>query len=365
MGADLRRTPLWEHHREGGGKLVGFAGWEMPIHYAGGQLVEHEAVRADAGLFDVSHMGRYWIGGRGAFAYVQKLITNDLERIGPGQLLYSPLCLETGGIIDDVTVYKFEPGCLMVVNAGNRQAVMDWLVTNRPPDVTLVDRSDGWAQLALQGPRAQERLAPLVVEDLEQIGYYHHGRCTVRGFPDVLISRNGYTGEDGFEIYLPSEEAAGLWGALTDRGVKPVGLGARDTLRFEMCFALYGNELDRVTTPLEAGLSWTVKLKKADFIGRAALAKQKEEGLRKTLIGFEVKGSRLARHGHPILHEGSTVGVVTSGGPCPSLANKGMGLGYVPPALAAVGTPLAVDVRGAAVEAVVVGRPFYKSGSHR
>ena len=365
MGGECRRTPLWEHHHKGGAKMVGFAGWDMPIQYPTGQLKEHEIVRTDAGIFDVSHMGRYWIGGAGAFSFVQGIITNDLDKAVPGQLLYSPICTEGGGVVDDVTVYRFETGVLMVVNASNRQKVWDWLESRKSPGVTLEDRSDGWGQIALQGPRAQERLAPLVEEDLEQIGYYRHARCRVRGLPDVLISRNGYTGEDGFEIYLPSAETGDLWDALIDRGARPIGLGARDTLRFEMCYALYGNELDLETTPLEAGIGWTVKLKKSGFVGRDVLLRQKEGGVPKTLVGFEVQGARFPRHGQVILHAGQPVGVVTSGGPCPSLGNKGMGLGYVRPDLAAAGTPLTIDVRGSVVAAAVVERPFYKHGSHR
>ncbi len=365
MGGELRRTPLWANHREGGARMVGFAGWEMPIQYPTGQLKEHEIVRSDAGIFDVSHMGRYWIGGAGAFPFVQGLITNDLEKASPGQLLYSPVCYENGGVVDDVTVYRFETGVLMVVNASNRQAVWDWLLSHKPSDVVMEDRSDGWGQIALQGPRSQERLAGLVAEDLEGIGYYRHGRCTVLGRADVLISRNGYTGEDGFEIYLPSADAAGLWEALLERGARPIGLGARDTLRLEMCYALYGNELDDQTTPLEAGLGWTVKMKKGDFIGRAVMARLKEEGLPKLLAGFEVAGARIARHGQTILHDGHPVGIVTSGGPCPSLGNRGLGLGFVRPDLAVTGTPLSIDVRGTMVEALVTERPFYKHASHR
>lgn len=365
MGGELRKTPLWAHHHKGGARMVGFAGWDMPIQYQTGQLKEHEIVRTDAGIFDVSHMGRYWIGGAGAFPFVQKLITNDLERAVAGQLLYSPVCTDSGGIVDDVTVYRFETGVLMVVNASNRAPMWDWLMSHKPADVVMEDRSDGWGQIALQGPRSQERLAALVAEDLEGIGYYRHSRCTLRGRPDVLISRNGYTGEDGFEIYLPAEDAPGLWEALLERGARPIGLGARDTLRFEMCYALYGNELDSATTPLEAGLGWTVKMKKGDFIGRPVMARQKDEGLPKLLAGFEVTGARMARHGQTILHEGRPVGIVTSGGPCPSLGNKGMGLGFVRPELAETGTRLAIDVRGTTVDAVVTERPFYKHASHR
>jgi aminomethyltransferase len=366
MGEELRKTPLWDHHHRGGARMVGFAGWDMPIQYSTGQIKEHEIVRTDAGVFDVSHMARFWVRGPGAVPFVNGLITNDLEKAAPGQLIYSPMCLETGGVVDDVTVYRFDMEVLVVANASNKQPVWDWLVRHKPADVTLVDRSDELAQLAVQGPRAQERMKSLVKEDLDPVGYYRHGWFTLLGKPDVLISRNGYTGEDGFEVYLPAVDAGAFFGALLENGVRPIGLAARDTLRFEMCYALYGQELDRETTPLEAGLGWTVKLKKAaDFIGKQALVREKQEGLRKTLVGFEVKGPRAARHGQTILHEGKPIGVVTSGGPCPSLGNKGMGLGFVRSDLTAAGTTLSVDVRGAMVEVTVVERPFYKTASHR
>jgi aminomethyltransferase len=338
----------------------------MPIQYSTGQLKEHEIVRTDAGVFDVSHMARFRVTGAGAIRFVNGLITNELEKAVPGQLIYSPMCIETGGVVDDVTVYRFQDEALVVANASNKKAVWDWMTAHKPADVTLTDRSDELAQLAVQGPRAQERIAPLIEEDLESIGYYRHGLFTLMGKPGVLISRNGYTGEDGFEVYVPAADAGAFWGALLEQGVRPIGLGARDTLRFEMCYALYGQELDRETTPLQAGLAWTVKLKKpADFIGKSALVSEKEAGLAKTLVGFEVKGPRAARHGQTILRDGTAVGIVTSGGPCPSIANKGMGLGFVRPDLAAVGTPLQVDVRGTIVEATVVERPFYKHASHR
>ena len=344
--------------------MVGFAGWEMPIQYEMGILKEHEAVRTRAGMFDVSHMGRYWVGGPGAHAFIQRLITNDLDRIGADQLLYTPLCLETAGVIDDITVYKMTDGCLVVANASNRAPVWDWFSSRKPAEVILEDWSDRLAQVALQGPLAQEILQPLVAEDLDPIGYYHHADRTLNGAPGVLISRNGYTGEDGFEVYVPAERAVTLWDALRERGAAPIGLGARDTLRMEMTYALYGNELDRETTPLEAGLGWTVKMKKPDFVGKAALEAQKANGLKKSLVGFEASGNRFPRHGQAILSGDSIVGTVTSGGFCPSI-KKGMGLGYVRPDLTAVGTKIAIDVRGERVEASVTERPFYKNASHR
>ena len=221
--AELRRTPLWEHHTKGGARMVGFAGWEMPIQYPTGQLKEHEIVRTDAGLFDVSHMGRFWFEGPGAVAFVQELITNDLDRAVPGQLLYSALCHDEGGMIDDVTVYRFDDTCLMVVNASNLAKAGTGSAPACVPAIVFEDRSDALAQLALQGPRAQERFAPLVEGDLDSIGYYRHGRFTVLGVPDVLVSRNGYTGEDGFEIYLPAADAGKVWSACSTAARGPSG----------------------------------------------------------------------------------------------------------------------------------------------
>jgi len=371
MGGALKRTPLFAEHVRLEGKLVEFNGWEMPLQYAG-ILREHEAVRTAAGLFDVSHMGRFEISGPGAVAFINYVITNDLEKAAPNQLLYAAVCAETGGVLDDVTVYRMPDRVLMVANAGNLQRIWAWLEKQaagwKGAAVSLKDRSGELAQVAFQGPKTEPILAPLVEGDLAGLGYYRHLTARVAGIDGVLLSRNGYTGEDGFEIYAPAAEGARLWNAILEagksEGAMPVGLGARDTLRMEMGYALYGNELNLETTPLEAGIGWTVKLKKPDFVGKPVLARQKAEGLKKALVGFEVEGNRYARGGQALLRDGRAVGTVTSGGFCPSV-KKGMGLGYVPPDLTAAGTVLAADVRGTAVPVRVVDKPFWKHASHK
>jgi aminomethyltransferase len=372
MGGALKRTPLFAEHESSGAKLVDFNHWEMPLQYRSGILKEHETVRTTAGVFDVSHMGRFEIDGPGAVAFINHLITNDLEKAADNQLIYTPMCNEQGMILDDVTVYRMPARVLMVANAGNLERIWNWLEKQSAAwtgdVVRLRDRSGELAQIAFQGPLTEEIFAPMVDADLKGLGYYRHLMAWVHGIPGVVVSRNGYTGEDGFEIYLPGGRAAELWRALLeagkDRAVTPIGLGARDTLRLEMTYALYGNELDLETTPLEAGLQWTVKLKKSDFVGKAALERQKADGLKKALAGLAVEGNRMPRHGQEILFEGKPVGRVTSGGFCPSL-KAGLGLGYVPPALSAVGTKLQLDVRGTSVPAQVVERPFYKNASHK
>lgn len=372
MGGGLQRTPLYDEHVRHQAKLVEFNGWEMPVQYPTGILREHEMVRTGAGLFDVSHMGRFELRGPGAVAFVSWLITNDLEKASTEQLLYAAVCAPDGGILDDVTVYRLPDRVMIVANAGNLVRIREWIERQIPawtgPAVSFRDRSGELAQIAFQGPKTEQVLAPLVEGDLAAVGYYRHLTARTAGIPDVLISRNGYTGEDGFEIYLPAAEGPKLWRALIEAGAPveagPIGLGARDTLRLEMCYALYGNELNTDITPLEAGLGWTVKLKKNDFIGKPALVAQKEAGLKRVLAGFEIDGNRFARHGQKILAGGEEAGFVTSGGFLPSV-KKGMGLGYVPPALAAIGTEIAIDVRGALVPARIVERPFWKHASHK
>lgn len=361
----MRRTPYHEIHKRNGGKLVPFAGWEMPVQFPSGIVREHLTVRRAAGLFDVAHMGRIEFRGPGAIDYVNYLITNDLRKIEAGQLLYSALCNEEGGIIDDVTVYHLGDRALMVANAANAATVLDWVRVRQPAGVTIEDLTESLTQVALQGPRAEELLGAPFAEAVRDVGYYEHTRVTWQG-AEVLISRNGYTGEDGFEIYVPRERAVALWEALIEWGqavgLAPVGLGARDSLRMEVNYALYGHELSTTTTPLEAGLRWVVKLKKQEFIGQAALLRQKAAGVPRKLIGLEVDGKRLPRQQYAILIAGHEVGVVTSGGYCPSL-EKGMGMGFVPPDQTAVGTELEIDARGTRLPGRIVERPFYKDGS--
>ncbi|MCK4414107.1 MAG: glycine cleavage system aminomethyltransferase GcvT [Candidatus Eisenbacteria sp.] len=364
---EVRETPYHEIHRRNGGRMVPFAGWEMPVQFPQGIIHEHLQVRSAAGLFDVSHMGRFRLGGSGALAFANHLITNDLAKIKGRQLLYSALCNPEGGIIDDVTLYHLGDAALVVANAANAAKVWEWIAAHRPSGVDIEDLTGELAQVALQGPRAAEALPEPFGSAVRDLGYYHHTRVAWQG-AEILISRNGYTGEDGFEIYVPATLAVPFWEALIEAGqgigLEPVGLGARDSLRFEVNYALYGNELSLETTPLEAGLRWVVKFKKDDFIGKEALLAQREAGVPRTLVGFEMQAKRLARHGYPIRVGDTEIGFVTSGGYCPSL-KKGMGMGYVTPEHKAVGTQLSIDARGTALAARVVERPFYKEGSVR
>jgi aminomethyltransferase len=363
----LKRTALYDTHRALGARLVPFAGWEMPVQYRG-VLEEHEAVRTRAGLFDVSHMGELVVEGPGALAAVQRVITNDASALAVGQVQYACLCRESGGAVDDLTAYRLGPErFLLCVNASNTDKDHDWIVAQagRTPGATVANRSDRYSLLALQGPRAEAILGRVTRLDLPALGYYRCAEADVAGAP-AIVSRTGYTGEDGFELYLPWEAGPAVWARLLEvgeqEGLQPVGLGARDTLRLEMKYALYGHELDDETTPLEAGLGWVVKLDKGDFVGREALARQKAEGVRKKLVGFVVEGSGIARAEAPIFAAGGQrpVGRVTSGTMSPSL-RKPIGLGYVPPELAAVGTPLGVEVRGRRIAARVARTPFVPS----
>lgn len=380
MGTGLLRTPLHAEHLRHGAKMVPFGGWDMPLHYAPGILEEHEAVRSRVGLFDVSHMGRYEFAGPGAVPFANSLIANNLAKLEPGRLLYAAVCADSGGVLDDVTVYRRADTVWFVVNASNRATIWNWIERCRPEwkgeSFTVRDRSSELAQIALQGPRAQTIAQPAAADDLDPVGYYHFLETTLFDVP-ALVSRNGYTGEDGFEIYFAADAAPQLWRSLFEagqrEGLMPAGLGCRDTLRLEMGYCLYGNELGPEVSPLEAGIGWTVKLKREQpFHGQAALQAEKERGARRTLIGFEVPGKRLARHGQSILRPAAganaesaqVVGQVTSGGFSPSL-QRGIGLGLVHPDCAEIGMQLEVDVRGARVPVTVVERPFYKNASHR
>jgi aminomethyltransferase len=363
-----RRTPLYDAHRRAGGKLVEFAGWELPIQFKG-IIEEHLAVRSAAGLFDVSHMGEVFIEGPKALEAVQRLITPDVAKGRDGQAFYSGLLNERGGFVDDVVCYRFsEQKLLLVVNAANRDKDSAW-IADHAGGATVSDQSDAWAQLALQGPKAQAILARLTKIALEDIAWYrfHPGPAEVAGVP-CLLTRTGYTGEDGFELYCPPERAIALWDALLDvgtaEGLVPCGLGARDSLRLEMRYALYGNDIDGDHTPLEAGLGWIVRMDKGDFIGREALARQKASGLKRKLAGFTTTDKTIPRHGYRLLKDGLPIGLVTSGTQSPSL-KKPIGLGYVPAELSAEGSTFEVEVRGRAAGAVVVKTPFYQPPSRR
>jgi aminomethyltransferase len=359
----LKRTPLYELHRAAGAKFVDFGGWEMPVQYAS-ILDEHRAVRTSVGLFDVSHMGEIEIAGPRALEVVQRLSTNDASKLEVGQVQYSTLCYPHGGIVDDLTVYRLGPEhFLFCVNAANIDKDFAWIVEQTHGDADVTNTSAQIAQLALQGRRAQATLQPLCDLALETVRYYWFAKGRVKGI-EALISRTGYTGEDGFEIYCPAAEGPQLWRALLEAGapyqIKPIGLGARDTLRLEMGYALYGNDITADTTPLQAGLSWIVKLNKGDFIGRESLVKERGEGIKRRLIGLEMIDRGVARAHYHILADGEVVGEVTSGTMSPSL-NKSVGLGYVRTECATVGRLVQVDIRGKPAQARVAATPFYPS----
>jgi aminomethyltransferase len=340
--------------------MVEFAGWDMPVQYAG-ILEEHEAVRTRAGLFDVSHMGEVVFRGPKALEAVQRVFTNDLSRCIDGQAQYGCLCRDSGGIVDDVVVYRRSgEDVLVCVNAGNRQKDYEWL-RDHAGGADVRNESDDWAQLALQGPLAAQLLQRLTNVNLSALKPFRFAPGEVAAAA-CLVARTGYTGEDGFEMFCPSADAPRLWDAILEAGahekVMPCGLGARDSLRLEMAYRLYGQDMTDDTTPLEAGLGWVVKLDKGDFVGRAALVRQKEQGLARKLVGFVLTDPGIARHGYPVLQDGRKVGEVTSGTKSPTLKLP-IGLAYVPPALAAEGSTFHVEIRGRPAAAKVVKTPFY------
>ncbi|HVR30208.1 MAG TPA: glycine cleavage system aminomethyltransferase GcvT, partial [Thermoanaerobaculia bacterium] len=317
MTADgLKRTPLHRCHLEAGGRLVEFAGWEMPVSYSG-ILAEHLAVRRAAGLFDVSHMGEIRIDGPGAERFVDWLTPNRVRGLAPGRAQYSALLSEAGTYVDDLLVYRLgRDAILLVVNAANAEKDLAWIAQRAPDDAAVEDVSDATALLALQGPRAQEILEPLVAVDLEALRSFRLVSTSIAGAAGI-VSRTGYTGDDGFEIFVGAEEAAALWDRLLEAGrglgLEPAGLGARDSLRLEAGLCLYGHEIDETVTPLEAGLDWMVKLEGEDFLGRDALLRQREQGVRRRLVGLELAGRRIARAGAAVWSAGRRVGTVTSG----------------------------------------------------
>jgi aminomethyltransferase len=362
--SSLRRTPLYDTHKALGAKLVPFAGWEMPVQYAG-ILAEHHAVRTGVGVFDVSHMGEFEVTGPDRNALVNRVTCNDVAALEPGGVQYSALLTPEGTFVDDCTVYRFEDKLMIVVNASNVARAWEHIVKQKGgANVRLKDISDEVGLLALQGPGAQALLQPLADRRLDDIGYYHFQVGKVAG-AQCFISRTGYTGEDGFELYCRDRDTVAIWEALTAAGAKPIGLGARDTLRLEMGYALYGNDIDDTITPLEAGLGWIVKLDKgAPFMGNKALRDQKARGVTRKLVGFRLEGRGIPRHGYPVHWEGREVDVVRSGTMSPSLGQP-IGTTYLPAAAAKVGTRFEVDIRGERVPAEVVKRPFWTKGSAR
>ncbi|HUO86393.1 MAG TPA: glycine cleavage system aminomethyltransferase GcvT [Thermoanaerobaculia bacterium] len=364
--AGLRRTPLHDLHVAAGARMVPFAGWEMPVQYAG-VVDEHRAVRTAAGLFDVSHMGEVRVRGKGAEAFLDHLTPNDVARLPVGRAHYSALLTDEGTYLDDLLCYHLgDEDYLLVTNAGNAETDFAWIEQRAGEwagePVEVCDVAAEYALIAIQGPRAVEILDPIVRADLAGLRYYGFSQAPV-GQVEALVSRTGYTGEDGFEIYVAPEHAPGIWEMLLaeggEAGLVPAGLGARDTLRLEAAMALYGHELDRETTPWEAGLGWTVKLDKGDFIGRQALVAARQAGPGKKLIGFEARGRGIAREGHSVHADGEAVGRVTSGTWSPTF-ERALGMAFVPPDRAEPGALLEVEVRGRRLPIEVVALPFYR-----
>ncbi len=364
----LQRTPLHAEHVALRARMVPFGGYEMPIQYPTGITIEHRAVRDAAGLFDVSHMGQIEISGPDALELVQWVTINDAARVAVGQAQYTALVDQAGCVLDDLLVYRFEDRWVMVANAANRNRVFDWVSRHSHEyDVEIVDRSDESSILALQGPEARAILRELTDTDLDAIGYYHFTDGSVAGI-DAVISATGYTGEDGFELYLPADGAVPVWKAImevgTPRGLRPAGLGSRDTLRLEMGYGLYGNEFGLRYTALESGLGWITKLDKGNFIGRDSLRAQKDSGVREKLVGLTLGPRGFAREGYPIRADGRIIGKVTSGMVSPVLRH-GVALGYVETEYAALGTEVLVEIRGVNAPATVTRPPFYTEGSLR
>ena len=355
------RTALFACHQEAGAKFVDFGGWDMPVRYSG-TLVEHEAVRSRAGIFDVSHMGEVIVRGPEALDAVNRLITNDLHRIGDGRAQYTAMCTPDGGIVDDLIVYRVSSEELFLcVNASNREKDFQWIQTHLKGDATAYDESDDWSQIALQGPEAVTILGE-VIPDMDWNAMRPFRFVDVKWHGGIVrVATTGYTGSGGVEIYLPNALAAPMWNALLrsgePHGLVPAGLGARDTLRLEKGYCLYGNDIDSTTNPLEAGLQWVVRLDKEDFIGKAALEQVAAEGISRKLVGFRLLDRGIARSGYPVLVEGSPAGKVTSGTMSPSL-KFAVGMAYIPVEMAQPGTEFFVEIRGKAIPAVVLEMPF-------
>ncbi len=361
--AELKRTPLCDIHRALGGRMVPFAGYEMPVHYPGGILAEHQTVRTGVGVFDVSHMGEFEITGPDRNGFLNRVTCNDVSRVESGGVQYSGILTPEGTFVDDCTLYRFDDKWMVVVNASNVASAWKHLVDHKGgANIRLKDISDEVGLVAVQGPGAEPLLQPLTRLRLADIAYYHFEAGAVAGV-DCFVSRTGYTGEDGFELYCRDRSVGTLWTALITAGAAPIGLGARDSLRLEMGYALYGHEIDRTITPLEAGLSWIVKLDKgAPFVGDAALRAQKQRGVTRKLVGFRLEGRGIPRQGASVWHDGREVDIVRSGGMSPSLGVP-IGTTFLPAAVASPGTRFEVEIRSERVPAEVVKRPFWTKGT--
>jgi len=365
---NLKKTPLNKAHRDLGGKMVDFGGWDMPVQYTAGVIGEHLATRERAGLFDVSHMGEFWVEGEDAIKFVDKLTTNDVTKLVDGQAHYTAFTREDGTVVDDLLVYRFDAGkLLLVVNASTTDKDWDWITSHKDDEnITLTNVSADYCQIAVQGKDAIGILQPLTDTNLSDIKYYHFTMGKVDGV-EAIISRTGYTGEDGFEVYANKDYAEQLWNKFlevgnygSETGILPCGLAARNTLRLESAMSLYGHEISDEITPLEANLGWICKLN-TEFLGRDALVKQKEAGLKRKLVGFEMIDKGIARDGFDVYINDKKVGRVTSASPAPYL-KKNIGLAFVPVEFAKHGQEIKIDVRGRHLAAQIVPTPFYKRG---
>ncbi len=359
---EVKKTPLYEKHVAANGKMIDFAGWMMPVEYSG-ILSEHNAVRNDAGIFDVSHMGEVDVKGKGAEDFVQNLFTNNVKTMNDNQVLYGMMCYPHGGVVDDLLVYKYNNDhFLLVINASNIEKDYNWMLENKGSfDVELVNISDNLGEVAVQGPKAQKILQTLTTKNLDDIKFFYFDENVEIAGIKCLVSRTGYTGEDGFEVYTTPENIGKIWDAVLEagksEGLLPTGLGCRDTLRFEAALPLYGNELSAEITPLEASLGFFVKLDNDDFIGKEALVKQKADGLKRKTVGFELLGKGIPRHGYPIVKDGKEIGVVTTGYMAPTVG-KTVGLALLEAEGIEVGTEIQVMIRNKAVDAVVTTKKF-------
>jgi len=356
-----KRTALYDEHVNLGGRMVPFAGFSMPLEYSG-IIDEHRAVRERAGLFDLSHMGEFRVTGDGALEAIDRLLTNDIRGLSEGQVRYSPMCYPDGGIVDDLLVYRFPDHLMLVVNASNIDKDIAWIQDQVPSGVRVQNISDEVALIAIQGPQAEGIVASLSDVDVRPVSYYHFVTGSVAGV-QATISRTGYTGEDGFELYVAPLHAPVVWRTLmqagVEQGLRPVGLGARDTLRLEAGYMLYGNDIDQTTSPLEAGLGWTVKFTEHDFVARDVLEQQREQGVSRRLVAVEMEGRRIPRPHFPVWIDGRRVGELTSGTFSPTL-ERGIALGYVERDAAKAGTDVEIEIRDQRHPARVVRKPMYK-----
>ena len=363
----MKRTSLNQKHIDLGAKMAEFAGFEMPIQYSS-IIEEHLAVRTNVGVFDLSHMGEFEIHGEGAEAFLQRMTINDVAQLQPGQAQYTAMCYEDGGIVDDCVLYRTGDGYLIVVNAANIEKDFRWLSGHLSQGVELTDTSEDTTLVAVQGPVSRDLLRGVSDDDsssLDTFPFYHHGVVSMAG-GDVFCARTGYTGELGYELYVKDNKADQLWERIMTEGesfgLKPVGLGARDTLRLEMRYCLYGNEIDETTNPIEAGLGWITKVNKGEFMGRDAILEVRKQGVTRKLVGFAMKQRGIPRHGYDILVDKEIVGKVTSGSHSPSLG-QGIGLGYVNVGYAKVGSEILVNMRGKLAPAEIVRTPFWTKGT--